>query len=34
MVAYILALAVSYLKDSGVPHFSQKARFARLELAK
>src|ERR1044072_7848578 len=28
------AVGVSYLNESGVPHFSQKARFARLELAK
>jgi hypothetical protein len=28
------ALVVSYLNESGVPHFSQKPRFARLELAK
>ncbi len=34
MVVYMRAAGVSYLNDSGVPHFSQKARLARLELAK
>ena len=34
MVVYMRALGVSYLNDSGVPHFSQKPRLARLELAK
>jgi hypothetical protein len=34
MVVYMRASGVSYLNDSGVPHFSQKPRRARLELAK
>src|SRR6188768_3957546 len=34
MVVYMRAPGVSYLNESGVPHFSQKPRFARLELAK
>jgi len=34
MVVYMRASGALYLNDSGVPHFSQNARCARLELAK